>query len=139
MQNSESRKIGGEFHTLTTLEKGQKYTVLVSSALGIGVVAIQFTLEDIKVSTYAQYPESVQLVFKAKGKRKFQGMRFHGRESCVIWQGWVEVDTNALTEPKEDSKTGFICRASKYASFDTRYMTDAIASVSTQPLFSKLN
>lgn len=136
MQNNESTKIGGEFHFITTLEKGQRYTVLVHGIFG--AVAIRLTLEDVKVSEYAQYSESVLLIYKPKGKRNSKGMRFHGRETCVIWSGWVELDTNPFSAPTV-TESGLVCKAGKYASCDSRFMTDAIASTTIQPIFSKLN
>ena len=132
--NTNQQKVGGEFHALTKLEKDQKYTLLVQ---GFGASSIQITLYDVKVGPYAQYPESVQLIYKAKGKRKLSGSRFHGRDSCVVWQGWVEVNTDPLCTA-EVSETGLVVRRSRYASFDSRYFTDAIASVKAAPIFSKI-
>ncbi|MGE3680269.1 MAG: hypothetical protein AB7G93_00995 [Bdellovibrionales bacterium] len=61
--------------------------MLVPSAFGIGAVSMQITLEEVTVSAFAQYAESVQLIFKLKGKRNLRGIRFHGNKSCAIWRG----------------------------------------------------
>lgn len=138
MNTNEKPQTGGEFHALTQIEKGQRYTLLVLSEFGIGAIAMQITVEDVKVSRYAQHEESVQIVFKYRGKRKLMGTRFHGSKSCAVWAGWVDLDTNAFTAPVT-TESGLIARESRYLSFDIRYMTDAIASAPVAPLFSKLN
>lgn len=138
MNTNEQQKIGGEFHALTQLESGQKYTLLVMSEFGIGAIAMQITLAEVKVSSYAQYSESVQLIFKPKGKRTLRGYRVHGSQSCAIWKGWLDIDTNAFEVPIL-SESGLICRKSRYLSFDAGYMTDAIASAKAVPMFSKVN
>ncbi|MBX3041650.1 MAG: hypothetical protein KF789_13170 [Bdellovibrionaceae bacterium] len=136
MENIKSEKIGGEFHALTQLERGQKYTLLTQG--GFGAIAQKIVLQDIKVGPYAQYSESVQLIYKPKGKRNLSGSRFHGIASCVVWAGWVDVNTDPF-KPSEISSTGMVVRSSRYSSFDSRYFTDAIASVSATPIFSKVH
>ncbi len=126
-----------EFTTLTTLEKGQRYTIATISEFGIGINAIQFTLENITVSPYAQYSESVQLIFKIKGTRKLRGLRFHGSKSFAIWQGWHEIRNDAFTAPTISN--GLVCKQSLYMSFDKQYLLDAIKSTSVSPLFTNLN
>ena len=138
MHSNETTKIGGQFHALTTLECDQKYTLLVMNAFGIGTNVIQLTLSEVKVSPYAQYAESVQLIFKPKGKRNLRGIRFHGSELCAIWKGWLDINSDAFEAPTL-SESGFICGKSRYLSFDSRYITDAIESVPVSPLFSKTN
>ena len=135
MTSLNSPKIGGKFHPLTTLEKKHQYTLLLMSGLGIGANAIQFTLEDMRVNQYAQYEESVQLIFKLRGKRKLMATRFHGDTTYALWVGWVDLDTNAFEAPTL-SNGGLVCRSSRYSSFDKRYLTDAIASATVPPLFS---
>jgi len=136
METSEPKKLGGDFAALTALERGQQYTLLVMSGFGIGAIAMRITLEDVKVSAYAQYPESVQVIFKQKGKRALQGMRFHGSTSVAVWNGWQDIDTNAFTAPTISN--GFVCRSGRYLSFDSRYLTDAIASAAASPIFAKI-
>ena len=138
MEPNETKKLGGDFAALTTLEAGERYTLLIMSGFGIGTIAMQITVESVKVGPYAQYSESVQVIFKSKGKRKLMGIRFHGSQSFAVWSGWVDVSTNAFTVPVA-TETGFIARQIRYLSFDIRYMTDAIASAATSPIFSKID
>ena len=135
MEKNETKKLSGEFHALTQLERGQKYTLLTQ---GFGAVASKITLLDIKVGSYAQYSESVQIIFKEKGKRKLSSFRFHGSNSCAVWLGWIDVITDPFCAP-EVSGSGLTVKRSRYASFDSRYFTDAIASVSAAPIFSKFH
>lgn len=136
MENNASTKHGGEFHALTQLERGQKYTLLTQGIFG--ATASQIVLLDIKVEPWAQYSESVQLIFKLKGKRNPRASRFYGQESCAVWLGWVEVNTDPLGDAEEVNSI-MVVRRSRYLSFDSRYFTDAIASVSTAPIFSKIH
>lgn len=137
MDTNNNQKLGGEFNELTNLEKGKRYTLLMMSDFGIGAHSMQFTLEDIKVSPYAQYLESVHLVFKLKGTRKLRGLRFYGSKSLAIWKGWQHVNTEAFTAPSVSGD--FIVRKSRYPSFDNRYLTDAIECAASAPLFCKIN
>lgn len=125
------------FTKLTTLEKGQRYTIATISEFGIGINAIQFTLENVTVSPYAQYSESTQLIFKIKGTRKLRGLRFHGSKSFAIWQGWHEIKNEAFTAPIISH--GLVCKQSLYLSFDKQYLLDAIKSTSVPPLFTNIN
>ncbi len=136
METGDTKKSGGDFAALTALVRGQRYTLLVMSGFGIGATAMQITLEDIRVSAYAQYPESVQVIFKQKGKRALQGMRFHGSTSVAVWNGWQDIATNAFTAPTISN--GFVCRSGRYLSFDSRYLTDAVASATALPIFAKI-
>ena len=137
MTNESITTTGGEFHALTQLKKGEKYTLLTMSQLGIGAVSFQITVEGVKVGRYAQYEESVQLIFKRKGKRKLDGLRFHGSKSCAIRNGWIDLYTDPFTAPRLGA-TGFFSYESRYVSFDQRYMTNAIVSAPVPPIFTKL-
>lgn len=124
------------FKDLLTLEAGKRYTLLVMSGLGIGAHAIHITMEKAKVGKYAQYDDSVELIFKPKGKRNLRAMQFYGRQEFVVWENWIDLNTEAFTQGKE--RPFVIVKRSKYASFDKRYLTDAIASTPIKPLYTKL-
>lgn len=135
MQSENTHKLGGDFHELTNLKIGEKYTLLTQGFFG--AVASKITLIEVKIGPYAQYQESVQLIFKEKGKRSLSGKRFYGIESCVVWLGWIDVDTDPLSEPEDNGI--MLVRRSKYASCDSRFLTDAVASVSQKPVFSHIH
>lgn len=125
-----------DFRDLLKLESGKRYTVLVESEMGFGVSAVQITLDSIRVGRYAQYDNCVTLVFKRKGARSLAGMAFYGSKSFAIFEGWVELNTDPFG-PAEDQGPVTVKRM-KYASCDERFMSDAISSAKTAPLFSKL-
>ena len=137
MTENINQNLGGAFCELLSLEKGKRYTVALMNEFGIGVSVLKFVLEDSKAAPYAQYSESVALKFKIKGKRNSSGLRFYGSKSFAIWEGWVDVNSEAFTVPIFEN--GLSCQRSRYSSFDGRYLTDAIESVRTKPLFSKIN
>jgi hypothetical protein len=125
-----------EFSILTTLEKDQRYTIATMNEFGIGINAIQITLDNVTVSPYAQYSESVQLIFKIKGTRKLRGLRFHGSKFFGIWQGWHEIKNEAFSAPTISN--GLVCKKSLYLSFDKQYLIDAINSTVVTPLFTNI-
>ncbi len=125
-----------EDRDLLKLQIGKRYTVIVDSEMGLGVVATQIALQDIRVGRYAQYDNCIELIYKRKGARNLRGMQFYGKKPFAIFEGWIEVNTDPFGP--EDRTGPLVCRQSKYLSFDDRYMTEAIASAGTPPLYSKL-
>lgn len=125
-----------QYKDLLKLESGKRYTLLLMSDFGIGVHAIQITMEKSNVSKYAQYSDAIELIFKPKSKKNLRVIQFYGKKEFVVWEGWVTVDTEAFTRG-EDTPFATVKR-SKYPSFDRRFLTDAIASTPEKPLFTKL-
>lgn len=137
MTENINQNLSGAFSGLLSLEKGKRYTIALMSDFGIGVSVLKFVLENSKAAPYAQYSESVALKFKIKGKRNFSGLRFYGSKSFAVWEDWVDVNSEAFTAPT--FQNGLSCQRSRYSSFNERYLTDAIASVATKPLISKID
>ena len=125
-----------EYRDLLKLQVGKRYTVIVDSEMGLGVVATQIALQDIRVGRYAQYDNCIELIYKRKGVRNLRGMQFYGKKPFAIFEGWIEVNTDPFGH--EDRTGPLVCRQSKYLSFDDRYMTDAIAMAGINPLYTKL-
>lgn len=121
---------------LQKLEIGKRYTILVENEMGFGVSAIQITLDSIRVGRYAQYDNCINLIFKRKGARSLSGIAFYGSKSFAIFEGWIELNTEPFG-PAENHGVMTV-RKMKYASCDERFMTDAIASSKSAPLFYKL-
>ncbi len=137
MTENINQNLGGAFCELLSLEKGKRYTIALMNEFGIGISVLKFVLEDSKAAPYAKYSQSVALKFKIKGKRNSSGLRFFGSKTLAVWEGWVDVNSEAFTVPTFEN--GMSCQRSRYSSFDDRYLTDAIASVATKPLFSKID
>lgn len=125
-----------EYRDLLKLEVGKRYTILVESEFGLGVHAIQFTLERIQVGRFAQYSHCIDLIVWIKRKRDPRVIQFYGKKSYAIFQDWLEIDTDPLGPV--DNSGPLPCRQSKYLSFDDRYMTDAIASAGVAPLYQNI-
>lgn len=125
-----------EFRDLLNLKVGERYTIVVDSEIGLGVYAIQFKLDQIKVGRYAQYDNCVELIFKPKGKRNLRGLQFYGNKPFAVFPDWVNVNTDPFG-PVDDSGP-LSCRRSKYSSFDERYLTDAIRSSGVSPVYANL-
>lgn len=123
------------FRNLLKLELGQRYTVIVNSEMGLGVVPLQMTLIEVRVGKYAQYSDSVQLVHKGKAARTIQSIRFYGEKDFAVFTGWVDINCDPFGPAT--SQGPFTMTKMKYSSFDERFMDDAINSASVPPLFVK--
>lgn len=125
-----------EFKDLLKLKPGKRYTVLLDSEFGLGVHAIQFALDTVRVGRFAQYVHCVDLIVKIKRKRDLQALKFYGKKSFAIFYGWLEINTDPFGPV--DNSGALPSRQSKYLSFDERYMTDAIRAAGVKPLYEKL-
>ncbi|MBS1983212.1 MAG: hypothetical protein JST16_03490 [Bdellovibrionales bacterium] len=115
---------------LTQLEIGKRYTIVRQGDMGF-VFKSHVEIVGAKLEPYAQYPESVLLTFKLRGKRNLRGMRFCPRDSYIVWEDWLSVNTEMFVETTEQS--GMIVRKS-LASCDPEYFERAKRSVSEMPL-----
>lgn len=121
---------------LLELKPNDRYTIAFMGEMGF-CHSIQFTLESSRSGRFAQYEESVELIFKPKGKRSLRSLRFYGSKTFAVWQGWIEVNTDFFGPA---SSNGFVTtQTSRYLSCDERYLTDAIASSSATPIITKLS
>lgn len=125
-----------EFRDLLKLGSGKRYTVLLDSEFGLGVHAVQFVLDAIRVGRFAQYAHCVDLIVKIKRKRDLRAFKFYGKKSFAIFDGWIEINTDPFG-PVDNSGV-LPTQRSKYLSFDERYMADAIRAAGRKPLYEKL-
>ena len=116
---------------LKNLKVGLKYTLIKMGEMGF-CYKIQFELVEIRVEPYAQYAESILLVFKEKRKRNVRGIRFLPRDSFLIFDGFVEANTEMYVEDLP-SANGVTCKIS-LASCDVEYLYRAKRSVTQAPL-----
>lgn len=120
---------------MITLKPGLQYTLVKYGEIGF-VFAVKMTLAEIRVESYAQYPETTMLVFKQKGKRKLRGLRLMPRDRFIIWEGWVDPNVDIYARTVDTSfgpNTGF----ESFLSFSEEYMTRALASVPAPPLYNE--
>ncbi|MBX2993186.1 MAG: hypothetical protein KF681_00125 [Bdellovibrionaceae bacterium] len=124
-----------QFSDLLNLEVGKRYTVIVENDMGFGVNAVQFTFHSSKLGRFAQYENAVELIFTPKKKRNLHSIKFYGKKDFALFEGWVDVNTDAFSAPEDQGI--IVVRRMKYSSCDSRFMDDAIASVKATPLFVK--
>lgn len=124
-----------QFSDLLNLEVGKRYTVIVENDMGFGVNAVQFTFHSSKLGRFAQYEHAVEVIFTPKQKRNLHGIKFYGKKDFALFEGWVDVNTDAFSAPEDQGI--IVVRRMKYSSCDSRFMDDAIASVKATPLFVK--
>ena len=114
------------------LVPGKKYTLVAMSEFGFPY-KVHMTLVEAKVEPYAQYKESLVIYFKKARGRRVYGVRFYGIKEFLIWEGFVNPDTNMYGQV-EDRGDGVIVKTSRYRCFDSRYLYDAIESMKTKPV-----
>lgn len=124
-----------EFKDFSKLERGGKYTLVLEGEMGF-VSKIHFTFEALKHGSFAQYTDSVELIFKITRKRNFSCVRFYGSKSFALWEGFVDPQVDPFTTPVTEGI--MTVQRTKYLSCDPRYLTDAINSVSQKPLICRI-
>ena len=120
---------------LTALIVGQRYTVVKMGDMGF-CFSVQFELVEKRVEPWAQYAESVVLIFKQKNKRNLKQIRFTGRDDFLVYEGWVEANTEMFVE--EDKSGPFTVRKS-LSSCDIEYLLRAKRSVPKAPLIEQIS
>jgi hypothetical protein len=124
------------YREFTKLRQGEKYTMVTGGEMGF-VRKTQFVFDSLKFGRYAQYHDSVQVIFKVRRKRNLSSIQFYGIKSFIIWEGFVDPVTDMYGAPKLEN--GLTVRRSKYLSFDLGYFTDALNSVTQNPLICKID
>jgi hypothetical protein len=115
------------------LEIGNTYTIFSYNDFGFAY-AFFFKLVKVEVKPYAQYRESMVIHYIRKGKRKAQGVRFHGDTNrFAIWEGIVNPNTEMFNEPSISSN-GVTVQKSYGMSFSPVYMERALKSVPQNPI-----
>lgn len=115
------------------LEIGKTYTMVKYGEFGFPY-KVQFKLIGKEVKPYAQYQESLVLMFIEKGKRKQKGIRVHGNNRFAIWEGFVSPNVEMFNAPEAGSIPAITVRKSFGSSFDSSYMERALNSVEQKPL-----
>ncbi len=119
-----------QFKDFLQLKVGEKYTLAMMGDMGF-VFSRQFIFHSLEFGKYAQYTDSVKLIFKEKRKCNLAAITFYERKSFAIWAGFVEPNTDIYGGAKEEG--GLIIQESKYLSCDSQYFTDALKSVDQKP------
>ncbi len=123
-------------NTLRDLKPAEKYTIVRFGEMGF-LFSVQLTLIRVDIKPFAQYPESVVLVFRKKCGRAPSGLRFLPNDDFLVYEGWVNVNTEMYVSSSV-SPTGMNCKQS-LLSFDREYLMIAKRSVGKEPLFEKIS
>jgi hypothetical protein len=115
------------------LEIDKTYTIFSYNDFGFAY-AFTFKLVKVEVKPYAQYRESMVIHYIRKGKRKAQGVRFHGDiNRFAIWEGIVNPNVEMFNAPVSYSN-GVTVQRSYGMSFSPCYMETALKSVPQEPM-----
>lgn len=114
------------------LEVGKMYTMFKYGEFGFPATA-QFKLVKKEVAPYAQYPQSLLLMFVIKGKRKTSGVRLYGNNRVAIWEGLENPNSEMYGAPSV-GECGVTVRKSIGSSFSNCYMERALKSVEAKPI-----
>lgn len=120
---------------LSILNIGQKYTLVKMGDMGF-CFSVQFELVEKRVEPWAQYSETVLLVFKEKKKRSLRGIRIIQRDDFLIYDGWVEANTEMFVEV---DNSGPLTVRKSLASCDIEYLLRAKRSVPQAPLIEQIS
>lgn len=103
------------------LEQGKKYTLVYLNDFGFPTTQ-KITFHISKCTTYAQFGDCVDMVFKPYRKQKMYHKRFYNC-SFMIFEGWQDLKESDTSDILKDDKNVKITK-SKYGCFDARYMDD---------------
>ena len=120
---------------LNALKEGQRYTVVKMGDMGF-CYSVQLELVEKRVEPWAQYAESVLLIFKQKSKRNLRQLRFVERDDFLVYEGWVEANTEMFVE---EDNSGPMTIKKSLASCDIEYLLRAKRSVAKAPLIEQIS
>ncbi|MCM3227548.1 hypothetical protein [Terribacillus saccharophilus] len=104
----------------------EKITIVYFNAFGM-LGTINTRIKDVKVLSYAQFSDSLQIKHIPKRRRTIYTNLFSpSLTGTVFYRGWVNIDINEITMNATFNSSERSVRESKYMSFDKRYLTDVI-------------
>ena len=93
------------------MKKDMRYTLVMLNDFGFPV-ALRFTFTSATLTTYAQYPDAVNMIFTPVKKRLARYMYLYNH-SFLIYSGWRELKESIAINVSQDGST--VTRMSKYA------------------------
>lgn len=120
---------------LEQLTPGRKVTILKLNDFGLPV-AFQTVISSTTIEPYAQYNESLKIVHKPKRKRSLYSNRLLPNESVFIYDGWLTIDVDKLTNTIVKDTDTITVKQSRYSSFDKQYLRDALNNIEQEPIVS---
>lgn len=117
------------------LSEGRKVTIVKLSEFGFPNV-MQVRIDAVKTEKYAQYDDTLKIVFIPKRKRTKYGVRVLPEDEILIYDGWIDINFDSLMYGKIEDKGAVIVKTGKYNCFDKRYLTDAVDLIGKNPIYS---
>lgn len=118
---------------LEQLTPGRKVTIVKLNDFGFPV-AFQTVISSVTIEPYAQYNESLKIVHRPKRKRSLYSNRLLPSESVLIYDGWLTIDVDKLTNKIVKDTDTITVKQSRYSSFDKRYLRDALNNIKQEPI-----
>ncbi len=115
------------------LTEGRKVTIMKFNDFGWPVV-MNTVIDSLEVKPYAQYKESLKIIHKPKRKRSLYYNMILPKESLMVFDGWLDIDTDKLTNDIIKDDEHVTVKKSKYGSFDNQFMIDVLNTVGVKPI-----
>lgn len=115
------------------LTEGRKVTIVKFNNFGWPVV-MNTVIERLEVKPYAQYKESLKIIHKPKRKRSSYYNMILPKESLMVFDGWLDIDTDKLTNDTIKDNEHVTVKQSKYGCFDKQFMIDALNTAGVNPI-----
>ncbi|WP_220687698.1 hypothetical protein [Paenibacillus lautus] len=115
------------------LTNGRKVTIIKFNDFGWPVV-MNTVIDRLEVKPYAQYKESLKIVHKPKRKRSLYYNMILPKESLMVFDGWLNIDVDKLTNDIIKDNDRVTVKQSKYGCFDNQFMIDALNTVGVNPI-----
>ena len=115
------------------LTEGRKVTIMKFNDFGWPVV-MNTVIDRLEVKPYAQYKESLKIIHKPKRKRSLYSNMILPKESLMVFDGWLDIDTDKLINSVIEDNDHVTVKQSKYRSFDKQFMIDALNAAGTNPI-----
>lgn len=119
------------------LKQGRKVTIFKFSDFGFPVI-FNTVIEQVLIEKWAQYNETMKMIHKPKRKRSFYSNRLLPDEKLLVYDGWLEVDIDKLTNNVIKENEYVTVKQSRYGCFDSQYLTDIVNLLNQEPIV-KLN
>lgn len=110
----------------------QKITIFKHNDFGFPV-ATKCILHEVKVKDYAQYKDSIFLIFTPKGKRTKYQIILHGYESVLFYDNHIELNKEMYTQELSSGMK------QSELSFSKNYIQNAKNSTDKKPFLELSN
>ncbi|MET3209942.1 UNVERIFIED_CONTAM: hypothetical protein ABIC26_002890 [Paenibacillus sp. PvR008] len=115
------------------LKSESKATIIKFNEFGFPVI-LHTVIKGFEIKPYAQYNDSLVIEHKPKQRRKVWETRVLPYEELMIYDGWVDIDTEKALHNIIKSDDYVTVKQSKYGCFDKRFLSDIKDLIHKEPL-----